>query len=217
MIIKSKPIPFIFLRWGTAMMYRIFRRRFNKMIIHDIEIKPNCSYLLMCNHFSFLDGFLAMYLTMNGITSKQALRGFYMMSLKKQMQKNWWLKYLGAFSVVPGSRTTEESLNFAVDILNQPGNLLLYYPQADLESMHIRDIEFKDGVATIISRVKGDCQLIWSSNILEFFESISPSVYFNMLDCGMNHNFDFEKMKKNVNVHHKKSLRKMVRYTKDSL
>jgi len=140
-----------------------------------------------------------------------------MMSVKKQMEKNWWLKHTGSFSVEPGTRSVAESLDYAASLLNQPGNVLLYYPQGNLESMGIRYIEFKDGIYEIVRRIKGNCQLIWSSNLIEYFESTKPSVYFNLLDCGTNHDFDFEALKQKVNVHHLKALKKNIRFTKEPI
>jgi hypothetical protein len=185
------------------------------MIIKGVEIKAGYSYLLMCNHFSFLDGFLAYYLCFHEINRKQKIKGIYMMVLKKQMEKNWWLKYIGAFSVSPGTFSIEESLDYAAEILSAPGNLLLFYPQGNLESSHVRHIEFKEGIAEIIPKIKGDCQLLWSSNLTEYFESLKPSVYFNMLDCGTNHEFDFERLKEQVNKHHRKAMQDMIRFTKE--
>ena len=129
------------------------------------------------------------------------------------MEKNWWLKYCGSFSVEPGKRSIDESLDYAAEVLSTPGNILLYYPQGNLESQHIRQIEFKDGIYEIVTRLKGNCQLIWNSTILEYYESTKPSAYMNMLDCGTNNNFDFEALKKNINAHHLQSMRKIVRFT----
>jgi hypothetical protein len=215
MIIKAKPLPIKVLELMAIIATRIFRRRFNKMIINEAEIKPGHSYLLMCNHFSFLDGFLAIYLCLHGIHKKQPLKGFYIMSLKKQMEKHWWLKYIGAFSIVPGSKSSEESLNYAAEVLSAPGNLLLFYPQGNLESLHIRQIEFKEGVSQIVPKVKGDCQQLWCSILIEYFESIKPSIYFNLLDCGTNHDFDFEALQKKVNMHHQKVIQSNVRFTQE--
>ena len=215
MIIKAKPLPSTILEWAAIIATRLFRGRFNKMIIKEAEIKPGHSYLLMCNHFSFLDGFLAIYLCLHGIHKRQPLKGFYIMSLKKQMEKNWWLKHIGAFSIVPGSKSMEESLSYAAEILSTPGNLLLYYPQGNLESAHVRYIEFKSGLSTIIPKIKGDCQLIWCSILTEYFESIKPSVYFNMLDCGTNQEFNFESLKEKVNKHHLQAIKNNIRFTEE--
>jgi len=131
------------------------------------------------------------------------------------MEKNWWLKYSGSFSVEPGKRSIDESLEYAATLLNEPGNLLIYYPQGNLESAYVRQIEFKDGIYEIATRTKGDCQLIWSTVLLEYFESTKPSVYFNLLDCGTNREFDFEQLKNKVNAHHLKAIEKNIRFTKE--
>ena len=185
------------------------------MLITGTTIKAGHSYLLMCNHFSFWDGFWAAYLSLNAINQQQEMKGFYIMVLKKQMQMNPWLKYLGCFSIAPGTTTVNESLAYASEILSKPGNILIMYPQGNLESNHVRDIVMKDGISLIVNQIKGDCQLIWSSNFVEYFESMKPSVYSHMLDCGTNHDFNFEELTKKINVHHKVSIKKQFRFTDD--
>ena len=120
------------------------------------------------------------------------------------MELNWWLNYMGSFSIEPGKYSVKESLEYAAEILNEPGNLLLFFPQGNLESVHIRTIEFQDGISEIAHRVKGNCQLLWSSNIGEYFESIRPSVYFN-----------FDQFKQEINRHHKESIKQNIRFTKE--
>ncbi len=184
------------------------------MIIKDIGIRPDHSYLLMCNHFSFWDGFLAAYLSLHAIHKKHELKGFYIMVLKKQMQMNPWLKYFGCFSISPGTSSVNESLDYAAELLSKPGNLLLMYPQGNLESNHARKIVLKkDGINYIIPQIKGDCQLIWSSNLIEYFESFKPSVYFHMLDCETNHDFDYNDLTSNINIHHQTAVQKQFRFT----
>jgi hypothetical protein len=215
MIIKAKPLSIKVLEKIGRFVGWITRGRFNKMIIHEAEINPNHSYLLMCNHFSFWDGVWAVYLILNGIHKKQPLKGFYIMSLKKQMEKHWWLKYIGAFSISPGPRSVEKSLTFAAETLSAPGNLLLFFPQGNLESSHVRHIEFQEGVATIVPKIQGDCQLLWCSILTEYFESLKPSVYFNLLSCGTNHEFDFEALKQKVNDFHVNAIKKNFRFTEE--
>jgi hypothetical protein len=215
MIIEAKPIPYRFYRLLMRPVLWLFRQRFNKMIISEIHIKPGHSYLLMTNHFGFFDGFFAYYLCLNYIGKKQKLKGLYSMSVKKQMEKKWWLKYAGSFSVDPGKRSVGESLNYAAKLLSEPGNVLIFYPQAELESMYVRHIDFKDGLYEIVTRTEGDCQIIWSSVLTEYFEGFKPSVYFNLLDCGTNKPFNFEALKKKINAHHLQSIKNNIRYTKE--
>ncbi len=212
MIIKAKQIPWL-MKLAGAILPWIFRMRFNKMVIDGVEVKPDHSYLLMCNHFSFWDGFWAGYICLTEIHAKYPLKGFYIMVLKKQMQMNPWLKYFGCFSVSPGTTTVNESLEYAAQLLNNPGNVVIMFPQGNLESNHVREIEMKDGINHIINQVTGNCQLIWSSNLIEYFESLRPSVYFHMLDCGTNHDFDFGQLKARINKHHEQAIKKQFRFT----
>ena len=212
MIIKAKPLHPYFFWWGAIFVRIFLNRRFNKIKLSEVNIKPNHSYILMCNHFSFLDGFLAYYLT-HKLFRKKTL---YIMSVKKQMEKNWWLRYIGSFSIDPGKWSIDESFNYAADILSKPGNVLLFYPQGNLESNYIRKIHFEDGIDQIVPKVKGKCQLIWSSNILEYFESTKPSLHYNLLDAGTNEDYDFETLKQKVNLHHKASIEKNFRFTKEA-
>jgi hypothetical protein len=215
MILKAKPFPFSIIMLLGSLLTWIIKRRFNKMIISAVPIKPDHSYLLMCNHFSFWDGFWGGYLSIHGIHKKQHMKGFYIMVLEKQVKQNNWIRYLGCFSIAPGSTSVNESLNYAAEILNKPGNLLLVFPQGKLESNHVRHIQMKRGITEIIPKIKGNCQLLWSSNLIEYFESIKPSVYFHMLDCDTNKEFDFDTLHEKVNTHHKAAIQKQLRFTKE--
>ncbi len=215
MIIKSKPLPYFLLKFAAGLLGIFFKWRFNKMVIRETPVKPGYSYLLMCNHFSFLDGFLGFYLCNKVLMKEHGMKRLYIMSVKKQMEKNPWLRYMGSFSIEPGRYSIAESLAYAAEILAEPGNLLLFFPQAKLESSHIRQIKFEEGIAHIVPKIKGNTQLIWSSNLIEYFESTRPSVYFDMKDCGTNHDFDFDNLQKTVNLHHRAAIESLFRYTKE--
>lgn len=215
MIIKSKPLYPFFFWWGALFINIFLKCRFNKIKVNEIDIKPDHSYILMCNHFSFLDGFLAYYLSNKVFRKKNGMNKLYIMSLKKQMEKNWWLRYVGCFSIDPGKRSIDESFAYAAEVLSKPGNLLLFYPQGKLESVQIRHIHFEDGINQIIPKIKGKCQLVWSSNIIEYFESTKPSLYYNLLDCGTSENYDFEALKQKVNLHHRNSITQNFRFTEE--
>ena len=216
MIYKSKPLsPKLFpvLAWLAGLF---FKSRCKKLNIDPIDLKPGHSYILMCNHFSFWDGFWAFYIC-NKVFMDKGMKKLYIMSLKKQMDKNKWLRHIGSFSIDPGKRSINETFDYAAEILSEPGNLLLFYPQGKLESMYTRYIKFDEGLYEIVPRIKGDCQLIWSSTTLEFFESVRPTLSSQMLDCGTNHDFNFDALKKMVNEFHVKALTRDMRYTEEPI
>lgn len=217
MIIKAKPLsPFLF-KLSAALITFGMKRFIRKLDIVPIDIKPDHSYILMCNHFSFTDGFYAFHICRNAIWGERKMKRMYIMSLKKQMLKKKYLQHVGSFSIDPGKKSIRESFAYAADVLSEPGNLLLYYPQGNLESNHITHIHFEDGLKEIVPLIKGKCQLIWCSNIIEYFESMAPSLQFNMLDCGTNQDFNFEALQAKVNAHHKACLNKNVRFTRQPI
>ncbi len=95
MIIKAKPLPISTLLFLGRVLSWILNCKFNKLKIREVEVMKGHSYVLMCNHFSFWDGFLAGYICLKSIYKQEpALKGFYIMVLEKQMQKHKWLKRL---------------------------------------------------------------------------------------------------------------------------
>ena len=213
MIIKEKSLPPFLFRCFLRLISWSLHRRFNKIDINGIDIKPGHSFLLMCNHFSFLDGFLAYYISQKLIVKREDLNGMRIMVMQKQMEQNNWFRYVGCFSIDPGKRTMAESFRHAINILSNPGKLLLFFPQGNLESCHVRAIKFQSGLKEIVPRIEGKCQLIWCSNIVEYFEGLKPSLNCSMLDCGTNEDFDFEQLQEKVNAFHKVALDKNVRFT----
>ncbi|HEX7366732.1 MAG TPA: glycerol acyltransferase [Pelobium sp.] len=215
MIIKPKKFPAPLFKIGFYFISWLVSKRFNKLIINTVEFKADTSYLLLCNHFSFWDGFLATYLVRNSIYKQRGIKALNFMSVKKQMQINPWLRYTGSFSVEPGKISAGESVAYAAEILSTAGNVLVLYPQGNLESSHVRKIVLQDGINAIIPQIKGNCQIIWSSNLTEFFESLKPSVYFYMMDCGTNKDYNFDVLNQKINAFHKAAIQKQLRFTRE--
>jgi hypothetical protein len=212
-MIRAKQLPAFLILMSAFLLKRLLKWKFRKLNIHPISVKPGHSVLLLCNHFSFWDGFFAGYLAFYGLHKASPMKALYIMSVEKQLQLNPWMRWFGSFSIAPGKRRMMQSLDYAAGLLSVPGNILLYFPQGNLESCHVRDIIFQDGINHIIRGIKGNCQLIWSSNIIEYFESTKPSVDFNLLDCGTNKEYDFEKLKRSVNTFHRAAIDRQIRLT----
>jgi 1-acyl-sn-glycerol-3-phosphate acyltransferase len=214
MIIKANPIRIRYLVLVGRFLAWLFSWRFNKMKIEEVELLKAHSYILMCNHFSFWDGFWAGYLCLKSIYRQMPeMKGLYIMVLEKQLAQHRWLTRLGCFSIAPGTATVNESLAYIAAKLDVPGNIFLMYPQGKIESNHVRHIIIKPGIAEIVKRINGDCQLLWSSNLVEYFESLKPSVYFHMLNCGTNHDFDLTLLSQQINVHHNAAIKKQFRHS----
>lgn len=126
-----------------------------------------------------------------------------------------WLRFFGGFSIAPGTPSVNKSLDQVAKLLSQPGHVVLMFPQGKLESNHVRKIEMKDGISYLIPKIEGDCQLIWSTQLIEYFESLKTSVYFDMLDCGTTKNFDFNQLRDQINMHHHSAVQRQLRFTQE--
>jgi len=214
MIIEAKPLS----KRNFVRLFRflkfIFRFKFNKIIIRECEIRPDISYLLLCNHFSFWDGFWLAYMVHIVFQRRNLLNTVYTMTLKQQMLNYKWLRNVGCFSIEPGKISVVESIQYATKVMDTPGNILFIFPQGKLESSHVRTIEMEKGIASLIPRIKAPYQMIWCSNITEYFESINQTLYMNLLDLGPEKKFDFEELKGRVNTFHQECLDALVRNKK---
>ena len=213
-MIKAKPLPtWVLVALGHVVSW-LLRRKLNRIHIYETNVRPGHSYILMCNHFSFLDGFIAGHLLRKAVYEKnKEVKGVYIMVLDKQLQKNKWITRFGGFSIAPGTASAKESLAYAAEILSETGNVLFLFPQGRIESNHASKMVLKSGIADIVPEIKGDCQILWSSNLVDYYESISPSIYCHMLDCGTNHSFSFSELCKRIDAHHLNAIKKQIRFS----
>lgn len=149
----------------------IIRRNFHAVNFDAVTIDADKSVLLLANHFSWWDAFLLYY-----VFDKLAGKKFYVMVLEDTMQKEWFFKYIGAFSVNKNSREVIDSLTYAAQILNDPQNLVLIFPQGKLYSNFIDEVHFKNGVMKIIEQVSGKCQMVYAATFIENFQYKKPGV-----------------------------------------
>jgi 1-acyl-sn-glycerol-3-phosphate acyltransferase len=177
-----------FMRWH---MLRSFKEL---QLYNQIELKPNHSILLLCNHFSWWDGFLAAYL--GHFIFKKKL---FTMMQEDHLQRRMWLRRLGSFSISRTSRDMLQSMQYAAQQLDQPESLVTVFPQGSLESNHSNKIHIEKGISYLVKNIKGDCQIIYCAVLIDYFESFKPTAYFHLLDCGTNHNFNLEKLTQQIN------------------
>jgi 1-acyl-sn-glycerol-3-phosphate acyltransferase len=203
-MIPSRRIPFIQNMFQKYVTYRL-GRTFNVMQYNQIEIKPNHSILLLPNHFGWWDGFLAFWLE-----GQYLDRNYYIMMQEDHLAKRMFFNLTGGFSINPQSKEMITSLQYAANLLNDPANMVTVFPQGELVSNHVDEITIEKGIGYIVKKIKGDCQIIYYTVLVDYFESLKPSLYFHLLDCGTNHDFDLERLREQINVHHKRALKNQV-------
>lgn len=127
--------------------------------------------LMIANHFSWWDGFFQSFLNIRVFK-----RRMYFMMLENELKKRMFLRKTGAYSITRGTRSVVESLNYTVELLSYPGNMVLIFPQGRLESMHVPEIKFEKGVQYILNKIHDDCQVVFNVNLIDYFSWKKPVV-----------------------------------------
>lgn len=153
-------------------MYSLFmiRRHFASVTIKGDWADRDLPVLLIGNHFSWWDGFIANYLNI-----KIFKKTFHVMMLEDQLRKRMFLSRAGAFSIAKGKRSMVETFSYAVDILKNKKNLLVIYPQGKFQSVHDRPIIFENGYFAILKKVMGSgFQLVFYVALTDYFSERKP-------------------------------------------
>jgi len=128
--------------------------------------------LMIGNHFSFYDGFIQILLNL-----KVFKRRFNFMMLEKELRKNMLLTKIGACSISKGKRSSLESLDYAVEMLQDKENLFLFFPQGKIKSIYTREFSFEKGLLSyILENVKNDFQLVFNVNLINYGTNLRPDI-----------------------------------------
>jgi 1-acyl-sn-glycerol-3-phosphate acyltransferase len=156
----------------------IVRRHFHAIEFDGPEFGGDKALLLVANHFSWWDGFLLYHY--NKIRFKKA---FHIMVLEETMQKFGFMKYIGAFSINKNSKDVIESLDYAAELLNDPDNLVVMFPQGKLYSNFVGEVKFESGLSRITEHAKADFEYMFAAVFVENFEHKKPTAYISLKSC----------------------------------
>jgi 1-acyl-sn-glycerol-3-phosphate acyltransferase len=157
---------------------RIVKGNFQQVRFDEAEVDKNKSVLLLANHFSWWDGFLMYY-----INHRVLKKRFHVMVIEETVQKVSFFKYVGAFSVSKNSRDMLASLNYAAELLNDPENMVLIFPQGKLYSNFTDEVNFEKGLSKIMAAATGKFQTVMAATFIENLQYKKPtaSVYLKAI------------------------------------
>lgn len=128
--------------------------------------------LMISNHFSFYDGFIQILLNF-----KIFKRRFYFMMLEKELNKYKIFTKVGACSINKGRRSSIDSINYAVEMLQDKENLFLFFPQGKIRSLYTREFIFEKGLLSyILENKKNDFQLVYNINLINYGVKYRPDI-----------------------------------------
>lgn len=174
MIIKAKH-HFIINPFFTWHANYIVSKRFGvKKIIGNV-VEKGLPVLIVANHQSWWDGHWVEY-----INQRIFKRKFHFMMREDQLRKNWFLNYAGGYSVDKNSRSIVESLNYSSELLQNPNNLVLIFPQGEIQSIHQREIIFQKGIERVLKNTSNPIQILFLVSLVDYFSDQKPGVYFHL-------------------------------------
>ncbi|WGQ12307.1 1-acyl-sn-glycerol-3-phosphate acyltransferase [Pedobacter gandavensis] len=162
---KSKLI-FQFFSWYSAY---IIKKDFSSYTYDRLEVKEDEAILLLANHFSWWDGFLMFQL--NKVVFKKE---FHVLVSEEDYQRRWYLKYLGAFASKVKGKDVVKTLAYAGQLLDDPQNLVLLFPQGKLYTSYVSNISFEKGVMQLINASKKKFQVVFSATFTDYFDKRKP-------------------------------------------
>jgi 1-acyl-sn-glycerol-3-phosphate acyltransferase len=186
--------------FAKYMRYRM-RKVFNRVVVVPFKPKQGHSVLLLCNHFSWWDGLFGNYLGYYHLNRK-----VYIMMQQDHLEKRMLANFIGGFSIKKGTREMLKSLHYAANLLDNTENLVVVFPQGELVSNHATTINIEKGIERLIKHIKGPCQIVYSCVLIDYFESLKPSAFIHLFNCGVAGEVPFEQLVENINGFHKQAL-----------
>jgi len=169
-VIKARHIAFFvrFFSWYSARGLKNYFGNVEFECSADTSGRP---VLMIGNHFSWWDGFIAYRLNDLFLHKK-----FHVMMLEEQLATRLFLNKAGAFSIKRGSRSVIESLSYASSLLYEPENLVVVYPQGTITSLHRRPVKFEKGTERIIDGASRKLMILFYVALPDWFSEKKPGL-----------------------------------------
>jgi hypothetical protein len=159
---------------------KMLRRYFRKVDFYGGVSQSGLPVLMVGNHFSWWDGFIACYINQRVFEKK-----LHIMMLEEQLRPRMFLNKAGAFSIKPGVSSMITSLEYASDLLSSEKNLVVLYPQGKFSSVCQFPIRFQKGISFVARRVKGSFRLVIYAALVDYFESRKPTLSIYLREIPM--------------------------------
>lgn len=166
-------------KWAEVIFY-IYLKRLLKKSFSDFRvintlpvIDKSKSLVITPNHFSWWDGFFIYWLNKKLLNKK-----LHIMMLEEQLKRYWFFKKLGCYSIdLNDNRKIITSLKYTLDLLSNPENLIIIYPQGEINPYEKRPVEIKEGVDYISSKSNIDFQVLPAAFKIHYINERYPIIY----------------------------------------
>jgi hypothetical protein len=155
---------------------RLLRKNFSNFFLVNLppELPKNKSVIITPNHMSWWDGFF-----LHQVNIKSIKKNLYFMMLRKQLDRFWFFKYLGAYSIQPDKpKSISETIRYTKKILVNHKNAVAFYPQGEIEPYDKRPINLKEGLQLFLRDVKNECVVLPIAFKIQYYNEKYPAIIF---------------------------------------
>lgn len=202
---RKNNLIFSFFSWYIQF---IIKKDFTAFHFDSIETKSDASILILANHFSWWDGFFIFYLN-----KKVFKKQFHVLVNADNYNKVSFLKYLGAFAAEGKGKDVLDTLSYAGELLDDPNNLVLVFPQGKLYSNHLKSISFEKGVMQMINASKKKINIIFAATFIDYFAKRKPSACTYLQNWETEEYVSLQLLKSAYNKHYDQSVIKQTQIT----
>jgi hypothetical protein len=201
-------------RWARI-LYDLYIKRILKKSFSHFYLSnefPNIPYdkslIITPNHISWWDGFFIDYVTKNTLKRK-----IHLMMLESSLNKFWFFKKVGAYSIDPGNPISIiETFNYSRDILEGKKNFVVSYPQGEIEAFEKRPLSLRDGIKSLIRPIKSEVIVLPVGFKIEYYEERLPAVI-----CRFGSLMKGEKLVDNISVYKEEFIKNLDSLSESSI
>ncbi len=155
----------------------MLKKHFHEININsDVRLR-NIPTVIIANHFSWWDGFFVVYLNYRIFHKK-----LHVMMLEEQLKKHRILSKAGAFSISKKNKSILESIDYCISLLDDLENILLFYPQGEIQSSYHFPVKFEKGLLKILNGTSKKFQLIFLVVLTDYFSNKRPVLNLNLTE-----------------------------------
>lgn len=172
-------------------------------IINDLpKLDKSKSLIIAPNHFSWWDGFFVYWLNKKTLNKK-----LFIMMLEEQLERYLFFKMLGCYSIdLNDTKKMISSLKYTLELVPRSKNLIVIYPQGEIQSYEQRPIKVRDGIDFLAKKSVNDFQIVPTAFKIHYTNEKLPIVYarlgkvLNSIDVAKNNDVFKEEFIKNIEL-----------------
>ncbi len=192
-----------FLKWR-------FGRTFKKVDYQLVEVNPSKSTLIFANHFSYWDPFMIGHMMISKTT-----KNYHVMIYENGLKEHPYFVHVGGYSIGNTPRDIKASFDYTIELLENPNNMVLIFPQAGFDSQYTDFVKFGRGLSWLMKEVNpAKTEILHTVLSFEYFHSLKPSAAIYTKLSELSDFTDIQKLSDEYNAFYKQKITDQFRYLK---